>query len=96
MRGMTAVTNRVSARLRRDFPEPGRADELVARLVTLDHEERVQDAIVLWANGDLRRFNDSFALAAVDWRDVLVRGGLADGDWPERLDVALGLAADPP
>jgi hypothetical protein len=25
----------------------------------------------------------------VDWRDVLVAGGLADADWPDRLNVEL-------
>jgi hypothetical protein len=93
MRGMTNVTDRLSARIRSDFPEPGAADELIARLGTLDHDERVQAAIVLWANGDLSRFEDSFVLTEVDWRDVLVRGGLANDDWRGRLEVALGTGA---
>lgn len=48
---------------------------------------------MLWARGDLGRFDDSLALCEVDWRDVLVRGGLADDDWPERLDAELGSSA---
>jgi hypothetical protein len=69
---------------------------LIARLGTLDHDERVQAAIVMWANADLRRFDDSCALTERDWRDVLVRGGLDDEDWPERLEDELGPAADRP
>ena len=69
---------------------------MIARLGTPDHDERVQAAIVMWAKGDLRRFDDSVALTELDRRDVLVRGGLADEDWPERLDVELGPAADRP
>jgi hypothetical protein len=54
--------------------------------------ERVLAAVVAIANFDL----DSAAEGgrAVDarlaWRDVLVPGGLANADWPERLDELLG------
>jgi hypothetical protein len=84
------VTERLATRVRRDFPEEGSADDLIRRLGELTDSERSQSAIVLWAAGDLARFNDSVALAGVDWRDVLVRGGLADDDWPTRLDQELG------
>ncbi len=84
------VTERLAARVRRDFPEKGSADDLIRRLGELSDSERIQSAIVLWAAGDLARFNDSVALAGIDWRDVLVRGGLADDDWPTRLDQELG------
>ena len=87
---MTDVTPRLASRVRRDFPYPGSADALIGRLATVKEGERVQAAVVLWARGDLGRFDDSLALCEVDWRDVLVRGGLADDDWPERLDAALG------
>jgi hypothetical protein len=47
-------------------------------------------AIVLWSGGDLARLSDAVALAAADWRDVLMRADLADGDWSLRLDAELG------
>ena len=84
------VTDRLAARVRRDFPEKGSADDLIRRLGELTDSERIQSAIVFWAAGDLARFNDSVALAGIDRRDVLVRGGLADDDWSIRLDRELG------
>jgi len=84
------VTPRLADRVRRDFPEPGSASALIQRLAEADEGERVQAAVVIWAMGDRARFDDSLALCAVDWRDVLVRGGLADDDWPDRLDAELG------
>jgi hypothetical protein len=52
--------------------------------------ERVQAAVVIWANGDLARLRDARDLATQDWRDVLVRAGLADDDWRSLLDIELG------
>jgi hypothetical protein len=66
---------------------------LIRRLATVEQGERVQAAVVLWARGELGRFDDSLKLCDVDWRDVLVRGGLADEDWAERLDAELGSGA---
>ena len=80
---------RLQARLRSDFREPSSADALIDKLRALDTEERIQAAIVLWARGDVNRFRDSLALAHVDWRDVLVRGGLENDDWEHVLDSAL-------
>lgn len=51
--------------------------------------ERIEAAIVLAAAGERARFDALAALAERDWRDVLVAGGLAHGDWPARLDAAL-------
>ena len=51
--------------------------------------ERVQAALVLAAGGDLRRFESVCRLLFVDWRDALVTGGLANADWPQRLDQEL-------
>lgn len=87
---MTEVSDRLWKRIQRDFPAPGSADE-AARLVSeANGSERVQAAIVLWAGGNLCRLRSGVALSAVDWRDVLVRGGLADEDWEDRLDAELG------
>jgi len=84
------VTERLAARVRRDFPDTASADDLIRRLGDLTDSERIQSAVVLWAPGDVAKFSDSIALAAIDWRDVLVRGGLADDGWPARLDEELG------
>jgi hypothetical protein len=86
---MTEPSARLQARIRRDFPEADIADALIDELRSLAAEERVQASIVLWATGDLSRFHDSLALAEVDWRDVLVRGGLANEDWRQVLYSAL-------
>jgi hypothetical protein len=87
---MARVTDRVRKRVEHDFPAPGSADE-VARIVTEAADtERVQAAIVFWAAGDLGRLRDAVALTAQDWRDTLVRAGLADDDWTATLDAVLG------
>jgi hypothetical protein len=44
----------------------------------------------VWGAGNLDRVRDAVELAERDWRDVLVRADLADGDWASRLDVELG------
>lgn len=90
MLGVSDVTPRLTGRVRRDFPEPGSANALIQLLAEVDEGERIQAAVVIWAMGDRARIDDSLALCAVDWRDVLVRGGLADDDWPDRLDAELG------
>ena len=46
----------------------------------------------MWSRGDISRLQDAMALDQVDWRDVLVRAGLADDDWSSRLDTELGPA----
>lgn len=50
--------------------------------------DRVHLAILKRADGNYRRFEDSLALAARDWRDLLVSTGLADQNWPEVLRAA--------
>lgn len=100
---MTSTPSRLEQRIRRDFPEPGSAHgvlELVSglpRKAGYDPEmlasERVQAAIVLLAHGDLARLRQALDLAATDWRDLLVAAGLADDDWPARLNRELGPAS---
>jgi hypothetical protein len=87
---MTAVSPRLRRRITLDFPSAGSADEVERMVAGASGHERVQAAIVFWAGGDLDRLRDSVALAAIDRRDVLVRGGLADGEWGQRLDAELG------
>ena len=52
--------------------------------------ERVQAAIVMSARGDLYGIRSSVELAKSDWRDVVVRGDLADEYWPDKLEAELG------
>jgi len=84
------MTSRLRRRIESDFPEPGSADEVVRLVSEASDSERVQAAIVLWARGDLPRIRSSVELAKSDRRDVLVRGDLADEDWPDMLEAELG------
>lgn len=83
-------------RIRADFPEPGTAEEIARLVAAASESERVQAAIVLAANGDAKLLRYGADLARVDWRDVLVNGGLENDDWPTRLDVELGPAGANP
>ncbi|RAY11211.1 hypothetical protein DPM19_31110 [Actinomadura craniellae] len=94
------MTERLERRVRRDFSEPGSAEEVLRTLAELPGRagydaahfasERVQAAVVLLAGGDFRRLRAALDLAVTDWRDVLVAAELAEGDWPARLDERLG------
>ena len=84
--------------------EPERADEVQRQIEVATEQaagnwrifdseegvERVQAAIVLWAQGDLARVRNAIELLGRDWRDALVRGALAEPSWPERLEKELG------
>lgn len=90
-----APTERLARRVRRDFPEA--ADDIVARLTNLalplaeeQSRERILAAVVLAAHGDRSTLDWGMRMATRDWRDVLVGGGLANLDWPARLDRELG------
>jgi hypothetical protein len=92
---MADLTPRLRNRIWHDFPA-GTADEVVRRLTGLaaeafgsQDEERVMAAIVLASAGQWERFEAGIRLLALDWRDVLVAGELADADWPARLDAEL-------
>lgn len=86
---MTALTARLRRRIERDFTAAEAAE--VSRLVAgVPHNERVQAAIVLAATGRVKAVHEGVALAALDWRDVLMNGGLGHQDWNERLDAELG------
>ena len=77
---------------------PGRGDLIVRRLSQLsvplqdEPEERILAAVAMLGEGDPRRFEEAVRLAQLDWRDVLVAAGLADGRFPARLDDLLGPA----
>jgi hypothetical protein len=87
---MGTVSDRLRRRIERDFPEPGSARAVIDMVGAVNESERVQAAVVVWASGDLARLRDARDLAERDWRDVLMRAGLADEDWPSRLDAELG------
>ena len=86
------VTQRVRARIERDFAEAGSADEVIRLVAGAGDSERVQAAIVVAASGRLSDLHDAIALARIDWRDLLVNVGLGNDDWPTRLDSVLGPA----
>ncbi|MGC3994732.1 MAG: hypothetical protein QM779_11570 [Propionicimonas sp.] len=52
--------------------------------------ERIQAAMVLDTHGSHEAFRQRLELARIDWRDLLVGAGLANEDWPRRLDALLG------
>jgi RimJ/RimL family protein N-acetyltransferase len=90
-----APTERLVRRIRRDFPDE--ADDIVERMAKLalpmaenQSRERILAATVLAARGDRSTLDWGMRMATRDWRDVLVGGGLANLDWPTRLDVELG------
>ena len=95
---MTTTETRLQRRIRLDFPEPGSAQEILRLLADLPRQtgdntlgtERVHAAIILLAQRDIMRFRRALTLSTRDWRDVLVAAGLADDDWPTRLDQELG------
>jgi RimJ/RimL family protein N-acetyltransferase len=90
-----APTGRLVRRIERDFP--GEAGDIVERLTNLalplaerQSRERILAAVVLAARGDRTALAQGMRMATRDWRDVLVGGGLANLDWPARLDRELG------
>lgn len=94
---MVMVTARVRRRLLADFGPQGDAmADRVARMVAsapmaeLQDPERLQAAVVLAAEGSLERFERLLAQLMHDWRDLLMSAGLANFDWPARLDAELG------
>ena len=79
-------------RIRLDFPDDA---ERVAGLLGAVHSgnqdrERVLGAVVLGADGDLSQLQQLIELSRIDWRDVLVGGGLGNADWQTVLNDRLG------
>jgi len=101
---MTTGETRLQRRIRRDFPEPGSAPEVMRLLDDLPRRtgksihgsERVQAAIILLARGGIQRLRDAITLSTEDWRDLLIAADLAHDDWPARLDRELGPATPSP
>lgn len=99
------ISVRLERRIRRDFPEPGSAAEIMRMLDELpstagyDAEhfagERLQAAIVLLAEGSIRRFHEAVRLALADWRDLLVAAESAHESRPDRLQAELSAESAP-
>jgi RimJ/RimL family protein N-acetyltransferase len=87
-RAVAAVSERLQARVRRDFGDD--AELVLDRLERLHAEkqspERYQAAVVLLARGELARLEWA---AGIDWRDAFVWSGLG-GNWERRLEDELG------
>lgn len=88
---MTSLSPRLQRRIERDF-SPADAEEVSRLVAGVPHPERVQAAIVLAATGRVQAVHEGVALAALDWRDVLMNGGLGHLGWEDRLDAELGHA----
>jgi hypothetical protein len=52
--------------------------------------ERVQAAMILASRGHWDRFKSMVDLLRLDWRDVLMAGGLGQDDWRAVLNAELG------
>lgn len=87
---MSAVSERLHARIARDFRDDGTVAEVVCLVGGASDVERIQAAAVLAAAGDVDELRRAVALAEVDERDVLVNGGLANADWRDVLERELG------
>lgn len=87
---MAGVPARLQRRIEHDFPEPGSAHEIARIVASAADSERIQAAIVLAARGDRKEVARQAEIAQMDWRDVLVNGGLENEDWSALLDQQLG------
>jgi hypothetical protein len=95
---LTVVTPRIEHHVRQHFDDPA---AVLARLagwrISYREEppsERLTAAVVLAADGRRAGVDAALRLAEQDWRDLLVAGGLAHGDWPAVLDSRLGPSRD--
>jgi len=93
---MPPLSPRLKARIGRDYgPGSDAVVSLLTRYVArlpsaeLQDPERLQAAPVLVAGGDVDALRRALELGMIDWRDLLVAAGLADGDWAQVLDREL-------
>ncbi|KGN29412.1 hypothetical protein N802_11475 [Knoellia sinensis KCTC 19936] len=92
---MVELTSRLRQRLDSDFGAA--APDLAAELERLPESinsgqdpERIQASVVLGARGSVREFAAMVELARVDWRDLLVCGGLENADYVAVMRRQLG------
>ncbi len=97
---MARLTARLHKRIEHDFP-PGPAEYVLGYLEGLSDSEyggqsreRIQAALVFAACGRRDRFESMVHLLRVDWRDVLMAGGLGQDDWRAVLDEELGVSGE--
>jgi hypothetical protein len=87
--GMAPVSQRIEARVRREFT-PADAERVLTRLQELHAEkqspERLHAAVVLLARGELGRVEWA---AGIDWRDAFVWSGLG-ANWEPRVEAEFG------
>jgi hypothetical protein len=90
---MPELSHRLIARIAREFPDDALRQDVMAKVAAASDSERIQAALVLWAEGDTERLFDILKLVHVDWRHALVRAALEREDWQERLRAELGDSA---
>ena len=96
---MTEMSSRVRRRVLADFGPQGdsmadRIERVIASapMAERQDQERLHAAVVLAADGSIEEFETQLALAMIDWRDLLLNAGLANFDYPARLDAEFGPA----
>jgi hypothetical protein len=94
------LTPRLRKRIEHDFP-PGSAEYVQSYLEGLSENdyggqggERIQAALVLASRGRRDRFESMVQLLRMDWRDVLMAGGIGCDDWRVVLDRELGFSGE--
>lgn len=87
---MSDVSQRLRRLIESHYPETGSASEVIRMVGEASDTERIQAAIVFAASGNLAELRRQTHLTGVDWRDILVNGGLEHEDWREILDQRLG------
>ncbi|WP_084101757.1 hypothetical protein [Demequina sp. NBRC 110051] len=92
---MAVVSDRVRERVMEDFGVSSHralsALEKIALPASID-PERVHAAVVLVSRRSVTLFDDAVEHAHDDWRDLLDRAGLADGNWAEAVTNRFGPA----
>ncbi len=82
------VSERIAARVREDFRSED-VEEALRELATAydgQGSDRMQAAVVLRAEGDLKQLKRDVRESHIDFRDVLMYSGMEHGNWPEVLE----------
>lgn len=82
------VSERIAARVREDFRSEEVEEALRELATTYDGQgsDRMQAAVVLKAEGSLKRLKREVRESNFDFRDALMGSGMENGDWPEVLE----------
>lgn len=88
------VSPRIAANVAREYGTKAPQVEGLLRSVpreggSQEGSERICAAILIVGHGDMDRLMHASALAAEDWRDVLVLADLASEDWRDWLEAWL-------